>query len=151
MPQLVKILFTTSDKLMSQLICKVTGDPISHCAIQIDEFVIHSSVHGVEILPYRKFASLNKIVFAVQTDYPATESLYKSIAEWHGHKYDVGALVYLGCRYALPFLFPKKNLWGASGMFLCTELVQKLVELPNDDMITPYQLYLRLTGGQHNG
>lgn len=146
MPQVVKVLFTRSDKVMSKLICAVTEEPVSHCAIQIGEFVIHSSVHGVEVLPFRKFDSLNEIVFVWNTQVPESADLHTKIAYWHGHTYDVGALAYLAVRYAFPGLLPKKNLWGASGMFMCTELVQTLVKLPNDDMITPYKLYLRLLG-----
>ena len=141
----MEILFTTTDLPVSRLIRHVTKEPVSHCAVRIGEFVIHSSFSGVEILPYSVFASKYKIIYRIYSiTYPL--KVYKTLKKYYGHPYDFGALLYLGLRALLPKSWTKKrNLWQTSGMFLCTEFVTTFIDDKEDSMITPYQLYLRLT------
>jgi len=62
--------------------------------------------------------------------------------------YDFKALLWCGLMLTLrrwfPKWIPKQNLWQSSGMFMCTELITAILG-EVDSMITPYQLYLKLT------
>lgn len=136
----INILFTTSETPGSQLIRAVTKEPVSHCAIQVGNYVMSAEPAGVGVMPYSLFRAHHKIKFIV----PAiTEQ--SNLDKNFGKPYDYLGLLYLGFRYLLPSVFPKKNLWQMSGMFMCTETITDLLFEKPDDMITPYQLYLKLT------
>ncbi len=146
----MEILFTTTDFISSELIREVTGEPVSHCAIKYNDFVIHSNFKGVVIEPYSYFLEKNEIKYKI--DIPDNLSRLKHITDlYYGKLYDFGALFYLGFRLILPDLFPKKNLWQATGMFLCTEFITEFIDEKEDSLITPYKLYLRLKEENENG
>ena len=136
----MEILFTKNTSPLSYLIRKITKEPVSHCAIRIGEFVIHSNLFGVSIVPYIVFAKKNTIV---NTIFQMTVPLHvtRTLAKCWGKRYDMGALFYLGLRFLLPRLVPKQNLWQSSGMFLCTEFVTYILTEQENSLITPYQLY----------
>lgn len=136
----MRILFTKSKSLLSYLICAVTKEPVSHCALEIHGWVIHSNLYGVHAEPLEDFRG--EIVYSVEVPYKE-EALISGMAKYQGRMYDVGALLYLGLKYLLPFL-PKKNLWQSSSMFLCTEWVTQVLDGRADSMVTPYKLYERL-------
>lgn len=140
---MIQILFTTSDKLMSKWIRKITNEPVSHCAIQVGNFVIHSSVNGVEILPYDIFSQKNRIIYRISKSV-LDSRVRTSLENTWGKKYDFGALLYLGLRYLFPRIIPKQNLWQTSSLYLCTEFVSSTVLNESDSLITPYKLYLKL-------
>ena len=138
----MQILFTTSRSPISWLIRRITGEPVSHCAIQVGSFVVHSNFFGVHIEPISVFLEKSRVVFSVEIA-SNHQKLMKSLStNWH-HPYDFGALLYLGLRYLCPLL-PKANLWQSSGMFMCTEWVTTVILGKQDSLLTPYQLYLRL-------
>lgn len=142
---MVKILFTTSVWPTSSLIRWVTGDDCSHCVLYQDGEVIHSSFKGVVRQPVREFLKTNKVLHAVgvkglDIDLKVLEEKYKDSG------YDYGALFYLALRAAFP-LVPKVNLWQTSGMFLCTEFLTHVIKEEEDSLITPHQLYAKLTKG----
>ena len=139
----MEILFTTTEYPTSKLIRKLTGEDVSHCAIKVGEFVIHSNFFGVIIEPYFKFVKTNKILYSVQmpTD---QRTLRLALIRNYGKMYDYGAFFYIGFRLLFPKLLPKKNLWQNTGMFICTEFITDTLDQEEDSMITPYQLYLRL-------
>jgi hypothetical protein len=140
----MEVLFTKSDKLMSQIITGVTHEPVSHCAIHYAGIVAHSSVNGVELVPYSIFKRDYNIVLRVELDTRPGKLLDTLDRTW-GHGYDIPALLFLGLRYLAPCFVPKQNLWAVSGMYICTEFVTDVVDQKVDSMCTPYQLYLRLT------
>jgi hypothetical protein len=109
-------------------------------------FVIHSNLLGVHVESLETFSSKVDILGIVPVSVPES-SVRAALRKFEGAPYDIGAMLYLGLRYLIPAL-PKKNLWQTSGLFLCTELVTQLIGPDEDHLITPYQLYLRLTS-QH--
>ncbi len=139
----VTLLFTSSPNLGSALIRRVTGESVSHCAIQLsDSLVMHATGSGVVVVPLQSFLDGHTVRHRLRMDVEV-EAVLRGMEATVGTGYDWGAFFYLGLRLILPFL-PKKNLWSASGMNICTEVVQRFLNLPNDPLITPYKLYLTL-------
>lgn len=139
----MQIIFTRNSSPVSKWIRAITSEPVSHCAIRVGEFVIQSNLLGVNIVPFRVFARTNKIVYT--TFVSTVEGRISRILDlYYGSFYDFGALLFLFLRYTLPGYTPKQNLWRASGMFLCTEFVTKVIDDTEDSLITPYKLYKKL-------
>lgn len=136
----MKILFTTTNLPTSWIIRKLTGEPVSHCAVEFGNYVAHSSFSGT-ILEYSEdFRRRNKVLFELEM--PEIDVIFR---EKKG--YDFGGLLYLALRFLLKKInirLPKKNLWETTGMYLCTEFITFLLHKEEDSMITPYQLYLNL-------
>lgn len=139
---MAEILFTRNDKCGSRLIRKVTGEDVSHVALRIGAFVIHSKLvnGGVTIDLYSQFNRDNEIPYRLPWVLSSRNLDRKNYA---GRYYDVGAILYLGLRRLLPWL-PKVNLWQSTGMYMCTEFVTDVIDGSEDSMITPYQLYIKL-------
>jgi hypothetical protein len=146
----MNILFTRSNTWMSKIIREVTGEPVSHCAIRAEGFVIHVNLLGLQIEKTEDFYKTNQLIYHVElgdgrigSRHAGLTFLLEKISGKGRMAYDIGALLYLGARYILPFL-PKKNLWQCTGMYLCTELITEILDNKEDSMITPYKLYLKL-------
>ena len=141
------ILFTHGKNPLSWLICKLTKEPTSHCAIQYDGWVLHSNFYGVHWERRLEFEHKCEIVHAVAVE-DDPKRLITLAAEFGGKAgYDFFGLAYLGLRFALRMIglhLPKKNLWQMSGMFLCTEWVSLYANGEVDSEITPEKLYERL-------
>lgn len=143
------ILFTTSDKPMACLIRWATGDCCSHVALLVDGSIIHSNFKGVNTLPLLDFLEENRVIHSIEIeDNPVRlqELLDRDTGKW----YDIGALLFSGimlfCRKALGLRkWPKQNLWQSSGMYMCTEFVTEYIDGKQDSMITPHQLFVRLS------
>lgn len=145
----MRVLFTTSDRPLSRLIRRVTGEPVSHCALLFGPWVAHSSLKGVQITSLERFlADGNRVIEGLDLGHSDAEAIHL-ITKQEGKPYDFGALLYLGLRALLPFL-PKANLWNSTGMFLCTELVETALGGPVNPMLTPHQLYLQLKTQQES-
>jgi hypothetical protein len=140
----VKILFTRSNNLLSYLICRLTREPVSHCAIQVGDHVIHSTLEGTKIEHIDTFSTHRAIVCSVKLDV----DLNGEVA--HHKSYDYLGLLYLGLRYFardyLGIRLPKYNLWQITGMYTCVEFVSRELVGKEYSMMTPYQLYLYLGG-----
>jgi hypothetical protein len=129
---------------MSRLIRWVTGEPVSHCAIECDGWVIHANLLGVHAEALYDFEASCEILHSVEM--PANyERLLGLFCRHNQSGYDLGAMLYLGLRLLFPAL-PKKNLWQCSGMFLCTEWVTEFLSGEPDSLITPYKLYKKMKG-----
>lgn len=144
------ILFTSSSSFVSKAIIKLTGEPCSHVAIQVGEFIIHSSLYGPEVITLEQFLETRQVVGRVRADRFLLHSLLRLISKVDHQGYDYLGLLYLGVRYylrgKLGIPLPKVNLWQISGMWTCTEFVSKALLGEADSMLTPYQLYLKLGG-----
>lgn len=138
----MKALFTKSDTPLSRAIRGVTGEGVSHCALEVDGWIIHVNLLGLQIESPESFSSHSSVVYSVEIPFEIT-NLMKALAKSGKMGYDYGALLYLGLRYLLPCL-PKKNLWQVSNLYLCTEWLEDLLDEKIDSMLTPYQLYLKL-------
>lgn len=131
---------------MSRLIRRVTKEPVSHVVVAAAGYVIHSNLLGVHAEPKQTFKS--EFVYSIDLP-PNYERLLGLFIKRRGSLYDFGALFYLGLRVLLPFL-PKKNLWQSSGMYLCTEWAEEVIDVEADAMLTPYKLYLKLSESGFN-
>lgn len=137
----MQIIFTKNNSIMSRIIRRLTREPVSHCAILDEGYIVHSNLLGVNVSKPADFHS--EIMFRVEIEYDS-DKLATSVEKYKGRFYDFGALLYMGARCIFKGL-PKKNLWQCSGMFLCTEWVTQVLENREVSDITPYQLYLLLT------
>jgi hypothetical protein len=142
----VKVLFTCSNNPLSYLICKLTREPVSHCAIQVGDHVLHSTLQGLKLEHISTFTKHRKIVCSVKL----RVDLGEEAAHPRSGTYDYLGLLYLGLRYFardyLGIRLPKYNLWQITGMYTCVELVSKELTGEEYSMMTPYQLYLYLGG-----
>lgn len=141
------IIFTRNNTILSRLIRKVTGEPVSHCALDFAGWIIHSNLYGARVDLPQEFDKHNDIVYRVTVPFDL-DKLVHTLVGSTGSRYDFGALLYAGLRCVLPFL-PKQNLWQCTGMFLCTEFVTSILYNTEDSEITPYQLYQRLLGSSN--
>lgn len=156
----MEILFTSRLAMpVSKLIMDVTGEPVSHTVIRNGNFVYQSSFAGVEQVRANDFLSDYTVVYSLSPYDPSdlsdprlnedlVERLIERVVDLRGTLYDFPGLLYLGLKYSLfstfNFAIPKKNLWQLSGMYICTEFVEDVIDIKSDSMITPYKLYLKL-------
>lgn len=150
----MQVLFTRRDDMpVSRWIVDVTGEPVSHTAIRLGDFVYQSSFLGVVQTPYKEFAKNYIIRFSlapIDSDYNdrLAERLIYGFPKLKNKPYDYPGLFYLSMRYILKKYcgmgIPKKNLWQLSGMYLCTEFVEDILNEESDAMITPYKLYFKM-------
>lgn len=145
----MKILFTKSNRWFSDLICSITGEPISHCAIELveEQIVIHSNFRGLHIETSKNFREKCEKIIEVPIERD-TAKLNKMLDKYEHSWYDIGAMFFLALslllRDKIGIPLPKSNLWQATGMFLCTEWVTFYLDEKEDSMITPYKLYERI-------
>lgn len=149
----MEILFTRRPSMpVSKLIMEVTGESVSHAAIRNGNFIYQSSFTGVEQVKATDFLADYTVVYSLKpfseslNEAALVERLVERMVELRGTLYDFPGLLYLALRYSLSSLFdiPKKNLWQISGMYICTEFVEDIIDIKSDPMITPYKLYLKL-------
>jgi hypothetical protein len=137
--------------LLSWLIRRVTREPVSHVAIVYGDFVAHATARGLTIESISSFNKHNVIQFSV--DISHMDNILPRIQSVEYKPYDIPGLVYLGIRALLPHWvrrqMPKVNLWNVSGAYICTEFVTDMLYGKPDSMITPYQLYRRLSGDSY--
>jgi len=162
-----KVIFTTSNKLLSRIIRYVTGSEFSHVALLIDKnFILHSSVNqgvrisagqfqnrtGVNLMSKDDFLDHgNTIVHSIDVTNRMTHRVMDDIIPCVTAKksiYDTPALIFLGiAMLAHKFLgtpMPRKNYWQSSGAMMCTEFVTQHVFGEVDSLITPQELYEKL-------
>lgn len=141
----MKLLWTASDSMLSKAIRGVTGEDCSHVAIQDGNWIIHSNLRGVNVDYAPAFLEHARVQHSIEV--PGT-LLYPSLTDKAHSWYDIGALLFSGlallARHYFRIPLPKSNLWQSSGMYMCTEWVQYVLNLPIDSMITPHGLFLQL-------
>ena len=147
----MRILFAKSGSPLSILIRAITREPVSHCAIQIGDFVVHSNLLGVHIEGAKHFRTAVTVLYEVETNHPdavAMLLLAKMLDQYEGSLYDFGGFAFLGVWLILKRWFklpiPQVNLWREPGHYLCTEFVTAVINQKPDGMVTPYQLYLTI-------
>lgn len=145
---MAEILFTRSGRVGSRIIRSITREDVSHVALRIGAFVIHSRAcsGGIVIQLYSQFLRENEVVYRLPW---MLSSRNLDRTRYAGAAYDFGALLYLGLRRLIPAL-PKANLWQSTGMYMCTEFVTDVIGESEDSLITPYQLYKKLLQSRSN-
>jgi len=148
---MLKILFTSSDKWFSKAIMEVTGEPVSHCALEFPNLgiVIHSNFRGLHIQWASTFRKENNIIYEIPfVEENEFEKIDQLMQKHEFVYYDIGAMAFLGVsmwlKAWLGVPLPKSNLWQSTGMHLCTEWVSRYVDGREDSMITPHKLYSRI-------
>lgn len=124
------------------MILNVTKEPVSHVAIQVGSYVMHSDLLGVHIVMLETFIKTHSVVYEIEQKFDEN-ALMKTFAECDQKHYDYGGFIYLGLTYLIPWL-PKKNLWRSSGAFLCTDFVSTVEWGEANGSLSAYQLYLKL-------
>lgn len=149
----MRALFVSTDKLLSKTIKSLTGENVSHVAIEFPEcgIVVHSDLLGLHIQTSRNFRKAHQIVYELETIQVVNfldERIQKLMESYEFHMYDYGAFFFLGfsllARDYLKIPLPKSNLWQESGMFLCVGWLSEVAFDKEDDMITPYKLYQKM-------
>lgn len=140
----MRLLFTKGNSCFSSMICRVTGEEISHVVIQVGAFIIQSNLRGLTIDTFEHFTQNATIVYSLDLTSVPEERIFNTYNHNAFHSYDFLAFLLVGLRSLLPF-FPKADLRGISGMYICTEFVSEIV-LNKEELITPKQLYLKLKG-----
>jgi hypothetical protein len=143
------LLFTKSKFFFSDLICKVTKEPVSHVSIYdpIEQAVYHSSFWGVEKVPIKQFLQVQEQCIFHPVDIEPYR-VQEKFSNYRRSNYDIGGLLFLGlsllARRYLKLPLPKSNLWQATGMFMCTEWVTEVVSDKEQSLVTPWGLYQEL-------
>lgn len=152
----MKVLFIDGTSILGKAIKDLTGDPVSHVALEFPNLgiIVHSNLLGLHIEWASHFREGHIIKYEIEI--PSTpeedkEKLTKFLDKYEFTMYDFGALLFLGMifliRKYVKIPMPKQNLWQMTGMFMCTEWATDYVYNEEDSMIRPYTLYLKL-GGQ---
>ena len=97
-----------------------------------------------------EFLSENEVVFDLSHEVPI-DQLAGIVIKYGARFYDVLGFLYLGLRLLFPWLLPKKNLWQVTGMFMCTEFLTEFTHGQELSLITPDQLYYKLSEELLNG
>lgn len=149
---MISILFTTSEKPLARLIRWATGEDCSHTAINWDGCIFQANARGVNTMHIDEFLKENIVIHTVVLpDHPDELDRIGNLAtRLNNSPYDIGALLFCGfvlfCRKALNLKsWPKMNFWQSSGMYMCTEFVTEYLNGGADSMITPQQLYDRIS------
>lgn len=149
----MNILFTKNNSFVSKNIRAVTGEPVSHVALDFGLFVVHSNFLGLHLEWAKNFRKKSDVVYSLRGVDSLEETdqigrLNTLLEQYEFSMYDVGAMFFIGVcvflrnKFNIPL--PKSNLWQISGMFICTEWVTKFIDGTEESMMTPFKLYLRL-------
>ncbi|MDX1373362.1 MAG: hypothetical protein R3321_12885 [Nitrososphaeraceae archaeon] len=144
---MIKILGTTRQSYFSKLIRKVTKGQISHIAIEIfGLIVVQSNLRGFNIRSSAYFREHNDIIIELIPTFIVKKQEIIDRFDFITRKYedswyDFGAFMFQGIALTLRNIFkiplPKSNLWQSTGMFLCYELVSKIIKKKENPMLTP--------------
>lgn len=143
----MQVVFTVGKSLLSRAIQHVLDEPVSHVAIISGDAVVHSNLLGVHVTDLARFHKHATVLFRVNVP-ENHQKLLSALAKADRSMYDFGALLFLAlaflARRYLHIPLPKMNLWQATGMYLCTELVTEVIDGEANSLITPYGLFKRL-------
>ena len=144
----MRILFTKSDRIGSNLIRWGLEEPVSHVAMEVENLVLHSTWDGVDIDHIHTFLETREIVCSVEIPELGWEKMLEIARKYEGRSYDfVGLLLFAGAALSRKFFgtpLPKYNTWNQKEAFLCTEIATMALFGRENGIITPYELYLRL-------
>lgn len=147
----MNLLFTKNPKSwFSQAIQLVTGEPVSHVALQMGDWVLHSNWRGVHAQSFQGFLKQNQVIEMLPVTYVSRQRVMQVFHDREMKPYDllgiVGFTFHLAMRRYLPWITPKINLLEQTSMDFCVELVQHMLSRPLDSLVTPYQLFQQLKG-----
>lgn len=139
--------FTNSELVGSRVIRSLTGEDISHVAIETaSKLVVHATFTSVTLDDLQKFEEVNTIVRSYRYIGTADTSLWENKAiSLEGKNYDKLAFFGAGIRLIMVKLFgwyvPALIHWAKKGSYICTEFVATITnENEINDQITPGEL-----------
>ena len=145
------ILFTRNDNLSSKIVRFVVGEDVSHVALQIGPFVVHSDLFGIKVEHGVHYLQKNQVVRKLI--FKNTVCIDDIVNKHWDKKYDFKGMLYLGWRAMLKKIFripfPDTNRFGKDNAYMCTEVLEfvrydriaEALEGVNLDTVTPHQLY----------
>lgn len=141
----MQILFTTRDEFFSNSIRAITKEDVSHVALKFNDWlVVHSNIKGVHLETYQSFKKRNNIINILQANntYPA-EVIRQAISKEENKPYGIVEFCVLPIRLLaqryVPGLTLDLDYGDISGMYICTEIVQHLLDM-DYGVITPGEL-----------
>jgi len=143
----MRLIWTKNERAVSSVIRMITGEPVSHCALQYGPFIIHSNFLGVHIEWAPAFFKNTVVVYEISLEASSENisKLNKTLLDTQFHFYDFGAMLYLGLKFFLRNHFkvalPDINLWQDKHLFTCTEFITKFYYGKSDSLVAPFQLY----------
>lgn len=143
----LSVLFTKSNKWGSRLIRWGLREPVSHVAVQIGEWVYHSSVAGVDRISSDEFMASYEVMLQVDlnTKISPVESLWQ---RYKDKAYDYRSILYLAWRVLLQRCIgtpiPATNPWNDKHKYLCTEFAEIIIGVDFHDTITPAGMFTKL-------
>lgn len=132
----VRIGFSTTNKLLSRIIRKLTRSRASHAFLvyrDVDfgrDMVMEAVGHGFRLVPYDGFQRRNTIVAEITPAYSIEQGLRRAV-DWLGANYDKGGLVGMAYLLVLRWLRLRsrsvrlKNPLAASRALFCSEAVAR--------------------------
>jgi hypothetical protein len=154
----MKILFTKSTLPLSVAIRSVSGEPVSHVALEFPELgiVVQSNLLGIGLEWSSYFREKCTVVYELddgKSDLATDKAKLTATLDAHENDfYDFTGLIYLGMRTVLnkylKIPMPKTDVLRISNTYLCTEWVTEYIDGTPETTITPYGLYeqLKATG-----
>lgn len=143
---MMRVLFVRSDKAVAKLIMAITGEDISHCALQYGNWVVHSNQRGLNVESWDSFTKVSSVVEAVEIPH-SEEHLFALLSKHEHARYDVLGLLYFGVFFLLKSAGLRTaawNLWGSRGRFTCVEWVSYFVLGKECGLLTPREFYYKL-------
>jgi hypothetical protein len=150
----MKILFTKSSLPLSVAILGVTGEPVSHVALEFPELgiVVQSNLLGIGLEWSSYFREKCTVVYELDNCMSSLtqdkERLTKTLDVYENDFYDITGLLFLGiCTILHKYLktpMPKTDPARFTNTFMCTEWVTEYLDGAPDETITPYGLYQKL-------
>ena len=144
----MRVLFTRSGLIGSRIIRGLTGEDISHVALEMDDIVIHARFDGVEIEGLPHFLEHNEIVRAYEVSGDNRKRFWKAML-LEGSRYDKLAFFSIGLRImlrkSLGIMIPSLNRWAVRRQYICTEFVDTILGVcESNRQITPGELEAEL-------
>lgn len=147
----MRVLFTRSNLLGSKIIRSLTGEDISHVALEMDGIVIHARFDGVEIEGLPHFLEHNEIVRAYSVVGDNRKRFWEAML-LEGSKYDYKAFFSIGLRLilrkSLGIVIPSLSDWAIRRQYICTEFVDTILHICNTGGDTITESNRHITPGE---
>jgi hypothetical protein len=155
----MKIVFSTTNHLLSRAIRWLTSSQVSHCSIHAEmagvPVVIEATIGGVRIIPLSKWATGNTVVGSFEPRLDMISGLAHAV-EHVGDRYDyVGLLGYIPVLLARWLRLRCRNPLASPSAMVCAELILHLDHGGNvpewrgldPEATTPQDLLSAMTAG----
>ena len=125
---IMEIVFSTGDSLLSRIIRWVTRSRVSHVGIKTTlhgvPIVMHAALGGVQVTPWSRYIRENRIVYRKEFPNPLQESNIRRATEAIGEKYDcIGLPGFLWVELCERFKIRAKNPLAVANAVVCSEYI----------------------------